>query len=115
MSGLRSVYNGSQSRRKRIWSDFNARVRHNQNLCQWQDQWLRLALSNGPDCEVSFSSFSLITEADPISEVFILPESYTMEKKKGQKLSNFKHVVPSSEPFRIYNQYCILKFELIWI
>jgi hypothetical protein len=67
-------------------------------------QWLRLALSKGPNWVSVFSPLHLRTETDPVFETscFYSLECRTMEKV--QKRSNSVCYTPSSEPFRIYLQ-----------
>jgi hypothetical protein len=64
-------------------------------------QWLRSALSKGPNWVGVFSPLHLRMETDPVSETSCFLFSSIPDDEKVQKPSNSLCYIPSSEPFLI--------------
>jgi hypothetical protein len=72
-------------------------------------QWLRLALSNGPNWVGLSCPIHLRTETDPVSEtLWFLSSIYQIMDRVQNKPNSSVQLTPSSQSFQVYQQIFIL-------
>jgi hypothetical protein len=91
-----------------------------EDVCRWvintTVQWLRLALSNGPNWVGLSCPIHLRTETDPVFETlwYILSSTYkTMDKVQNKLNSSVQHT-PSSESFQVNHSSCWRSYQMYW-
>jgi hypothetical protein len=75
-----------------------------------QSQWLRLALSNGPNWIGLPCPIHLRTETDPVPETLCFYRFYSFEHwtmDRVQKPNNHVQHTPSSESFQVYQEFTV--------